>query len=198
LQPAADCDYGRFAHAFHELPLDFTPCEFRVKWADSQWEKERAYSLRRTVFCAEQGLFGQDDYDATDEKAQLLVALACVAGVPEEVVGTVRIAETEPGIWWGSRLAVAHAFRSHGRLGATLIRLAVCSAHATGCEKFFAHVQRQNVPLFRRLRWKSVQEVVLHGREHQLMEADLARYPPCRTPLTGFVTPSLAKGRSAA
>jgi putative N-acetyltransferase (TIGR04045 family) len=186
------------AHALHELPLEFTPCEFRVKWADSTWERERAYALRRRVFCTEQGLFGQDDYDATDTDAQLLVALACVAGVPDEVVGTVRIVETEPGIWWGSRLAVAATFRCHGRLGATLIRLAVSSARARGCAKFFAHVQRQNVPLFRRLHWRSVEEVSLHGREHHLMQADLARYPPCRTPHTGFVTQSLAKGRSAA
>ena len=41
-----------------------------------------------------------------------------------------------PGLWWGSRLAVHAAFRHHGRIGATLIRLAVCSAHARGCQHF--------------------------------------------------------------
>ena len=44
-------------------------------------------------------------------------------------------------------------FASHGSIGATLIRLAVSSAHALGCETFLAHVQSQNVPLFRALHW---------------------------------------------
>ncbi|MFP3534813.1 GNAT family N-acetyltransferase, partial [Burkholderia sp. SIMBA_042] len=68
---------------------------------------------------------------------------------PGTVVGTVRIHESEPSVWFGSRLAVHDAFRGHSRIGATLIRLAVSSAHALGCRRFLAHVQSQNVPLFR-------------------------------------------------
>jgi putative N-acetyltransferase (TIGR04045 family) len=171
-----------------ELPLDFMPCEFRIKWADSRWEHERAAALRRAVFCGEQGLFGADDRDAIDDRAQVLVALSCVGGAPDEVVGTVRIHQERPREWWGSRLAVAAAFRSFGRIGATLIRLAVSSANTRGCDAFFAHVQRQNVSLFERLHWLPIREVELHGRPHQLMRADLHQYPPCFSPYAGFVT----------
>ena len=171
-----------------ELALDFLPCEFRVKWADSAWEHARARALRHEVFCGEQGLFAGDDRDAVDERAQALVALSCIGGALDDVVGTVRIHQESPRVWWGSRLAVAATFRSFGRIGATLIRLAVCSANSRGCEAFFAHVQSQNVPLFQRLHWRSVSAQLLHGRPHQLMQADLEHYPACLTPYAGFVT----------
>ena len=167
---------------------DFLPCEFRIKWADCAWEHARAAALRRVVFCGEQGLFNGDDRDAIDPRAQVLVALSCIGGAHDDVVGTVRIHEERPRVWWGSRLAVAAPFRSFGRIGATLIRLAVSSANTLGADAFFAHVQSQNVPLFERLHWQSIGEEQLHGRPHHLMQADLEYYPPCLTPYAGFVT----------
>jgi putative N-acetyltransferase (TIGR04045 family) len=167
-------------------PADYTPCEFRVQWAGSAWERAQAHALRRAVFCIEQGIFVGDDRDAIDARAQALVALSLVGGSPDAVVGTVRIHEEEAGLWWGSRLAVHAAFRHHGRIGATLIRLAVCSAHARGAQRFLAHVQGQNVALFERLHWRRLEDLVLHG----LMQADLAHYPPCHDPWSGFVTRS--------
>jgi len=178
-----------------EAPAVFTPCEFRVKWAASAWERRQAHALRRAVFCVEQGVFPGDDRDAIDDTAQAIVALSCIAGEADEVVGTVRIHEAEPGIWWGSRLAVHAAFRHHGRIGATLIQLAVSSAHALGCRRFFAHVQSQNVPMFERMHWQSLQPEQLHGRAHMLMQVDLAHYPPCNTPHSGFVTRAKAAAR---
>jgi len=178
--------------AWCELPTAFVPCEFRVKWADGGWEINEARKLRRAVFCDEQRVFEGDDLDAVDVHAQPLVALSCVGGMSEQVVGTVRIHRgadgDRDGIWWGSRLAVHADYRRHGRLGATLIRLAVSSAHARGCRVFLAHVQKQNQPLFEKLRWTPLRGERLHGREHVLMQADLAHYPPCHDPLTGFVT----------
>lgn len=171
-----------------DLPQLFVPSEFRIKWVTLEWEAEQAYQLRRAVFCTEQGIFAGDDRDAIDERAQLLVALSCVAGLPEQVVGTVRIHDEDDGLWFGSRLAVDAQFRSQGQLGATLIRLAVASAHARGCHTFLAHVQSQNVPLFRRLHWNILREETLLGRPHHLMQADLSWYPPCGTPHSGFVT----------
>lgn len=178
---------------FCELPQRFAPCEFRIKWAHGDWEHDQAMRLRRAVFCVEQGVFPGDDRDTIDDHAQLIVALACVGGMPDQVVGTVRIHEdraSDPGLWWGSRLAVHPAFRSQGRLGATLIRLAVTSAHARGCHTFLAHVQAQNLPLFRRLQWTPLQAETLHGRPHWLMQAQLDHYPPCYDVYTGFVARS--------
>lgn len=182
------------AEALHpvycELPQAFAPCEFRIKWADGGWEINESRRLRRAVFCAEQGLFDGDDIDSIDAHAQPLVALSCVGGMAEAVVGTVRIHAAEDGLWWGSRLAVDAACRHVGRIGATLIRLAVCSAHARGASVFLAHVQAQHRALFEALHWRTLQEETLHGRPHLLMQADLAFYPPCHDPLTGFVSRS--------
>jgi len=172
------------------LPTAWTASEYRIKWTTLPWEAEQAFRLRRAVFCIEQGIFVGDDRDATDERAQQLVAVSCIAGMPEQVVGTVRIHEDEPGVWFGSRLAVHAAYRRHGKIGATLIRLAVSSAHALGCETFLAHVQSQNVPLFRALHWDVLAEEMLLGRPHHLMQAQLDHYPPCATPRSGFVTQS--------
>ncbi|WNC95266.1 GNAT family N-acetyltransferase (plasmid) [Paraburkholderia sp. FT54] len=171
-------------------PAFYTPTEYRIKWTTLQWEADEAYKLRRAVFCIEQGIFVGDDRDEIDERAQQLVAVSCIAGMPEQVVGTVRIHQEEPGVWFGSRLAVHAAFRRHGKIGATLIRLAVTSAHALGCQTFLAHVQSQNVPLFRRLRWDVLAEERMLGRPHHLMQAQLQHYPPCTTPRSGFVTQS--------
>lgn len=176
--------------AMCDLPTAFTPCEFRVKWADTAWEIDQARRLRRAVFCLEQGIFVGDDLDVIDAQAQPLVAVSQVGGMPDQVVGTVRIHEAEPGLWWGSRLAVHAAFRHHGRLGAMLIRLAVCSAHARGCHLFLAHVQAQNVPLFEKLGWTWLKDETLHGRPHALMQARLDQHPPCHDPLWGFATQS--------
>jgi putative N-acetyltransferase (TIGR04045 family) len=171
-------------------PSTFVPCEFRVKWAATSWEREQAFALRRAVFCIEQGVFVGDDRDAIDERAQTLVALSCVGGTYDQVVGTVRIHAAGSGLWWGSRLAVHAALRHHGRIGATLIRLAVTSAQREGCTRFLAHVQSQNVPMFERLHWHSLETEMLHGRPHCRMQADLAHYPPCGDPFTGYVTRS--------
>src|SRR5450631_2497513 len=162
---------------FDPFPV-FLPAEYRVKFATEAWERREAAALRRQVFCEEQGIFVGDDRDDIDAIAIPLVVISSLGIAPHDVVGTVRIHEAEPGVWWGSRLAVAADYRGIGALGSSLIRLAVSSAHARGCRRFFAHVQSQNAPLFRRLRWDTIEEVNIHGRPHHFMQADLRHYPP--------------------
>lgn len=180
-------------HAYCELGQQFRPAEFRIQWADGAWMRREAHALRREVFCIEQGLFGGaggsdlDVIDRDEPSTRSLVALSCWGGQPDELLGTVRIHEAAPGLWWGARLAVRREWRRHALLGTGLIRLAVSSAHALGCREFLAHVQAQNVPLFERLQWRVLDRMDLHGRPHALMQADLAAYPPCDTPYTGFV-----------
>ena len=111
---------------------------YTIKWVTLPWERRQAYELRQRVFCQEQGLFSGNDLDDIDEHAHLLVALGSNGGWHEEVVGTVRIHQLSPEVWMGSRLAVDHRYRRQGQLGPTLIRLAVCSAHALGCQAFYA------------------------------------------------------------
>ncbi len=179
-------EQGRTAMIFEPF-APYLPCEFQLKFATEPWEKRGAFGLRRKVFCGEQGLFGDDDRDEFDEVAIALVALSLMSVVADDVVGTVRIHEAEPGLWWGSRLAVARDFRRIGALGAGLIQLAVGSAHACGCKRFLAHVQSQNAMLFQKMHWTILEEVELHGRPHFRMAADLAHYPPIERPDVGFL-----------
>ena len=164
----------------------FAACHFRIKYATERWEIEGAAALRRKVFCEEQKIFDTDDRDATDATAIHLVALSTMAVLADEVVGTVRIHENEPGIWYGSRLAVDSRYRRVGALGAALIKLAVCSAHSMGCTRFYGNIQAQNELLFRRLHWDRVAAIELHGQPHVLMQADLAAYPPLANAPEGF------------
>ena len=166
----------------------FLACEFRVKFVTETWERRDAAALRHRVFCLEQGIFPEHDRDAIDAVAIPLVALSSLAIAHEDVVGTVRIHEAEPGLWWGSRLAVVRPYRKIGAIGTSLIRLAVCSAHARGCRRFLAHVQSRNAPLFHALHWETLDEVEIFGHPHHFMQADLNHYPPMITPETGFLS----------
>jgi putative N-acetyltransferase (TIGR04045 family) len=167
----------------------FVACSCRVKFATDAWEFRRAAALRRTVFCEEQGIFKDDDRDAIDDFAIPLVALSSLGVAHEDVVGTVRIhPAAEPGVWWGSRLAVSRPYRKTAAIGTSLIRLAVCSAHARGCTRFLAHVQSRNAPLFHALHWDTLEEVAVHGQPHHFMQADLAFYPPNLSPEIGFLS----------
>lgn len=159
---------------------------YYIRAASKRFEAEGAQSLRHRVFVEEQGIFADHDRDEIDLIATHLVALSTWAHEADQVVGTVRLHEERPGHWWGSRLAVDSGFRNVGRLGAELIRLAVCTANARGCLRFLAHVQMRNVVLFRRLRWHPLEEVTLHGTAHMKMQADLAHYPPCADPVVGW------------
>lgn len=156
----------------------FMPGQYCVRIAEGAWERREHFRLRREVFCTEQRVFDGDDRDAIDDEAIPLVATTCVLGSPHSVVGAVRIHQHAPGLWRGSRLAVHVDHRRVGKLGAELIRLAVCTASARGATRFLAQVQQQNVALFRRLHWRSLEEIMLHGLPHHLMEAELAHYPP--------------------
>ena len=166
----------------------FLASAYQIKFATETWEMRGAAALRRQVFCAEQGIFASDDRDDIDAIAIPLVVISSLGIAPHDVVGTVRIHEAEPGVWWGSRLAVAADYRRIGALGSSLIRLAVCSAHARGCRRFYAHVQSQNALLFRRLHWRTIEETELRGRPHHFMQADLAHYPPIADPEIGFLS----------
>jgi putative N-acetyltransferase (TIGR04045 family) len=166
-------------YTFYDEPVGtYRPGEYRIKHVTEHWEARQCAQLRRDVFCVEQGVFADDDRDAIDDIAVAIAAVACTAGMPEQVVGTVRIHQRSPRQWSGSRLAVAMEYRGVAWLGGELIRHAVCTAHALGCDEFLAQVQAQNVRLFERLHWQSIEQVMIHGRLHALMRADLSRYPP--------------------
>lgn len=158
----------------------FVPGEYRIKHLSERWEHAACLALRRQVFCHEQQLFEDDDADARDAHALPIAAIACIAGLPEQLVGTVRIHCDDAGAahWSGSRLAVHPDFRRSAWLGSELIRHAVSTATARRCQRFTAQVQAQNRALFERLHWRVIEATTIRHRPHFLMEADLGYYPP--------------------
>ena len=143
-------------------------------------------ALRVAVFCGEQGLFHGTDGDAVDTLAVTVGAFVGV-GDCERLIGTVRVHCPTPDEWEGSRLAVLRAYRSTAHVGTQLIRFAVCYAHAKGARRFRAHVQERNAAMFHALHWRTIEETLLHGAPHHLMQADLAHYPAAS--LAHFETP---------
>lgn len=148
--------------------------------ATEAWQLRAYEKLRRAVFVAEQGLFDRSDRDDHDAIATPIVAIGQIAGMPDEVVGVVRIYEAEPGVWYGGRLCVAPEYRRRGAVGAALIAAAVSTAHAWGCRRFLATVQEANVRYFERYHFRVLSEITVCERRHALMQADLASYPPRR------------------
>lgn len=154
------------------------------------------FRTRKKIFCEEQEMFQKTDYDAYDKYSIPIIAVNHYMGSPDEVVGVVRIYETQKGEWFGGRLGVLPAYRSFSKficpnlfrsnntsalyqmsVAAGLIYRAVSLANYIGCHKFLAHVQEKNVKLFKRLHWNEVSEVIIYGVKHTLMEANLEAYP---------------------
>jgi putative N-acetyltransferase (TIGR04045 family) len=153
------------------------PREFECRIARLEPERAAYFELRRAIFCAEQRLFVDDDRDGSDRTAHPIVCVASAPGARSQVVGVVRIWEESPGHWWGGRLGVERSFRSEGVIGRRLVQTAVGIARAWGATRFRATVQQANVAFFRRLRWRSLEEMELLGQPHHLMEANLDAYP---------------------
>jgi len=153
--------------------------EVVARVASEAWEIEGYYRVRRAIFAEEQALFEASDVDDHDALATPIVAASQIAGMPDEVVGVVRIYESAPAVWYGGRLGVRHDYRRRGAVGAALITTAVSSAHAWGCRRFFATVQAQNVRYFERHHFAALEAITVKGRPHALMEADLGAFPPC-------------------
>ena len=166
---------------------EFSHSECHIQLAVDEWALREAQKLRNDVFVVEQGIFQTSDHDVFDNSAHTLVATIGMLGIPEAVVGTVRIHEQAPGVWVGSRLAVDKAYRSVKGLGKALIAMAVCSAKAQGCNVFYANVQLQNVALFQKLGWQALGEVNVHGVGHMFMQANLELYPLTHDPGRGLV-----------
>jgi putative N-acetyltransferase (TIGR04045 family) len=136
---------------------------------------EAYFQLRHRIFCEEQALFSGSDMDDIDATAYPIIAT-----VPQtnEIVGVVRIYESQPGLWYGGRLGTHPDYRRGWQIGKGLIYKAVTTANTWGCQQFLATVQLQNVRFFQRLHWQSLQEITVCDRPHHLMEADLTYYPP--------------------
>ena len=149
--------------------------------AREPWQIAGYFGLRSEIFAAEQGLFAGSDVDEHDAHATPIVAQGEIAGMPDHVVGVVRIyragADQPADTWFGGRLGVAHAYRRVGAVGTALITEAVSTAHSWGCRRFLATVQQANARYFEHHHFARLADIDLLGRPHVLMQANLERYP---------------------
>ena len=184
--PSVRCGIGIDADDFRLSPTASSDCfTFHLLRADS-FLIQGYWSLRRSIFCSEQHVFEDSDRDELDAIAYPIAALHHSSDSEHDdadetnVVGVVRIVETELRHWYGGRLGVHSDFRRHNQIGKGLIWKAVTTANGWGCDRFCATVQIQNVRFFRRLHWTSIDELEIRGIRHHLMEADLDYYMPSR------------------
>lgn len=160
-----------------ERVLPFVSPTLAIVLAEERWHSLGSHSLRRQVFVAEQGVFVEDDRDEHDHHALTIVALSVVLGMHDRVVGTVRIYEDDGRTWYGGRLAVASEYRRFSRVGERLTVAAVATARLHGATRFLATVQEPNVGFFERQHFCMREPgLLLHGRPHALMEAQLSRF----------------------
>jgi putative N-acetyltransferase (TIGR04045 family) len=150
---------------------------YQFQLAKTPAELQAYFSLRHSIFVEEQGVFATSDVDDLDA-----IAYPIIASKDSDVVGIVRIYESEPRLWYGGRLGVHPDHRRAAQVGKGLIYKAVTTANTWGCDRFLATVQLQNVRFFQRLHWNSLEELDLCGLTHHLMEADLNYYPPSAEP----------------
>jgi putative N-acetyltransferase (TIGR04045 family) len=167
-----------------------------------RWQLAAYYELRRAIFAEEQHLFAGSDVDDHDSYATPIVALSHMAGMPDEVIGGVRIYPAGGGTWFGGRLGVCPRYRSRGVVGTALICAAVSTAHARGCTRFLATIQVKNVRYFEQHRFSTIEPVDVCGQPHHLMEADLRAYPArvadASLPVDGELAAALVRRRKAA
>lgn len=158
---------------------------YQFKLASTPEEMVAYFELRKLIFVQEQQLFQASDVDKIDEIAYPIIAIhvessdeSSSGSSKGEIVGVVRIYETQPGIWYGGRLGTHPSYRKGWNIGKGLIYRAVTTANSWGCEQFLVTVQLQNVRFFQRLHWRSLEELIICHQSHHLMKADLNFYPP--------------------
>lgn len=150
---------------------------FLIEDAPRKRELTAYWRLRRDTFVHEQGLFAGHDLDDRDEDPRTLVLVA--KDRDGTVVGGVRLGPVDDGPdlgWWaGGRLVVAPGARGPAGIGAALVRAACARAEAEGALRFDATVQARNRPLFQRLGWETVQQIVVADTPHILMRWPIGR-----------------------
>ena len=172
---------ARLKYAFDDqLFTDFRSQHIQVKVAETSWEKQRYFALRKSVFAQEQQILPNNEQDGQDFRAIAIVALATNCAVADDVVGAVRIYQVEDethNLWFGGRLCVARAYRGHQSIGKALINEAVARAKDLGCTQFLANVQPQNEHYFHSVHWQTLGAIEVAGRPHVRMQAQLEQYP---------------------
>lgn len=169
------CPWGARVRAYRSRDVFTTVCS-------EPWQVAGYWHLRTSIFVDEQRLFSRSDRDANDARSLPIVSLSMQGGMLDQVIGIVRVYPGEDAVWYGGRLGVCKEYRRHGVVGERLIKVAVGTARALGCQRFLATVQAANVRYFERHRFDVQRAIEVCGRPHSLMEARLADFEPVSLP----------------
>lgn len=140
-----------------------------IRDARDSEEIDAAIALRRAVFCDEQGVPAEEEFDGRDAGAQHLVAVQ-----DGRVVATCRLLHGG-GVTKLGRMAVAREARRRG-IAMRLLRAADAAARAHGSQRIVLHAQTEARALYAADGYDERGDVFFEaGIEHIRMEKALPR-----------------------
>jgi predicted GNAT family N-acyltransferase len=136
-----------------------------------------AFAIRRAVFCDEQGVATEEEFDIADTDAATRHYLGFLRG---EAAGAARLRFLDARTAKIERVAVLRAHRRRG-LGAALTRRAIADAHAAGAESIVLHAQAQAESFYAALGFATRDAGFMEaGIPHvRMVFAGAARNAPC-------------------
>ena len=138
-----------------------------IRQASDPAVREAAFALRHVVFCGEQGVSADIEFDGRDDEALQLVAIR-----DAEVVGTCRLLAGDAELRLG-RMAVARPMRRRG-VAAALLAEAERQARATGAERIVLGAQLSARSVYEHAGYLAHGDVYLDaGIEHVEMSKQL-------------------------
>jgi predicted GNAT family N-acyltransferase len=149
-----------------------TSCEVMLRTA--AWDRDRAAisAVRREVFCEEQGIAEELDFDGSDTACAHVLAITA-RGDP---VGTGRIAaDGTPG-----RVAVLKAWRGRG-IGTRIMQALLDVARARGQSAVSLHAQLDTVAFYEKLGFRRQGEVFIEAGIPHVTMVRRGRATPCRS-----------------
>lgn len=106
-----------------------------ITGADDADDMERAFAIRREVFCTEQGVAREEEFDGLDGECRQYL---CFAG--GQAVGTARLRDCGNGEVKIERVAVLKPGRGNGH-GTALMRRTIKDAASSGAKTIAIHAQ---------------------------------------------------------
>ena len=131
-------------------------------------DREDCYAIRTAVFCREQGVSADLEFDGLDDSCRHYLAR-----IGETAVGTARLRPLGRGEAKFERVAVLKDYRGRG-IGWALMERALADARADGHIRALLHAQTHAGAFYRRLGFRQEGEGFMEaGIPHILMSMDL-------------------------
>jgi predicted GNAT family N-acyltransferase len=136
-----------------------------IETGDDAPRREAGFTIRRTVFCDEQGVDAAEEFDDADRDSATRHYLALLGGEP---VGAARLRLLDAHTAKVERVAVLRALRRRG-LGEALMRRTIADARSAGADSIVIHAQKQAEAFYTRIGFEArgagfTEAGIPHGR----------------------------------